>query len=128
MSKTVSMSIGEFMGRKDSKSISHLHKFVTYPLVTVVFHPTGASAATSYQKGDLTGVVNESAAPIFDLFRAAGLPVAGIILSWAAFQFMADRPEKGWRLVKGTGIGYIVLNLVPFGLQLLTDIGDQISK
>ena len=131
MSRTVSMSIGEFMEGKDSKPISHLHKLVTYPLVTIVLYPGSVSAAEtpySYNNGDITGFVNESAAPVFDLFRAAGLPVAGIVLSWAAFQFMGDRPEKGWRLIKGAGIGYIVLNLVPFALTLLTNIGDHMTK
>ena len=73
----------------------------------------------------MTKDVNEAFAPVFDLLRATGLPVAGIVLSVAAYNFMFAKTDRGWRLVFGAGIGYVILNLIPLAFQILTRIGDQ---
>lgn len=123
MARTVSMSIAEFMN-KEPERVSKFHQKITIPLATVPFMlPTPVQAV--YNDGQMTKDVNEAFAPVFDLLRATGLPVAGIVLSVAAYNFMFAKTDRGWRLVFGAGIGYVILNLIPLALQILTRIGDQ---
>lgn len=128
MARTVSMSIGEFMRGEEPFKVTTFQKFVTYPLVSLpFFDPLIAGAESTYNSGDMTKTVDGLFAPIMDLMRAAGLPVCGVMLGYAAFLFMCAKNERAWRLIQGAGIGYIVLNLIPLILNIFTQIGNTVS-
>jgi hypothetical protein len=124
LARTISVgSISEFLIDKPVKKIPLYQKFVTIPLALSPFN-TGHAFANEYeyQKGDMTKEVGIMFEPIADLLVAAGLPFAGIMFAVAAYHFMLAKFDKGLKLIYGTAIGYLILNLIAFGLKLLTTV------
>lgn len=115
-------TIKEFMGKADVK------KLAPYGLIPLAVAPwvAGTKALAS---GQVVEVVAQNSSiyermihafdPLIDLVQALAYPVAMIVVLGGALFIMIGNKEKGFAMMQGAGLGYVLVQLTPMVLNIL---------
>lgn len=111
------------MPTKKQEQIKTIVKLTESALIIsfVVTNPTKAFALET----DIAAKVKHALDPIVDLIQALGYPIAVISMSGGAITMMFNK-KLGLRIIKGTVIGFLVLQFIPGLMSLLVDVGRAI--
>lgn len=84
----------------------------------------------AYAQGDLDSVgrtIIEITQPVMRLFASLGYPVTFGMLTAGILLIITGKKSKGLEMIKWASIGYIALQIIPFGLGLLDSIGRALT-
>lgn len=59
--------------------------------------------------------------PLIDLIQALAYPVAMIVVLGGALFIMIGNKEKGFAMMQGAGLGYVLVQLMPMVLNILVE-------
>jgi hypothetical protein len=92
-----------------------------------------ASATVPVENGDASiltdatlSMIAHALDPIVDLLVAFSLPVASVIVVGNCFWFMLGKNDRGWDGIQKAGLGYILVQLSPFLLKVLHQVGTAL--
>lgn len=63
--------------------------------------------------------------PLIQLLQGLAYPVSFLMLTTGAILVMIGQKSRGLSMIKGAGIGYILLQLTPALMSILVDIGKE---
>ena len=69
-------------------------------------------------------VIAHSLDPVVEILVAFAFPVASVIMAGACFLFMFNRADKGFEMIQRAGLGYVLVQMLPFLLSILKEVGD----
>lgn len=69
-------------------------------------------------------VIAHSLDPVVEILVAFAFPVASVIMAGACFLFMFNRADKGFEMIQRAGLGYVLVQMLPFLLNILKEIGE----
>lgn len=75
---------------------------------------------------DVGSTIIEITKPIMQLFASLGYPVTWGMLLAGILLVITGKREKGFGMMKWASIGYVALQIIPFGLGLLDTIGKAL--
>lgn len=59
--------------------------------------------------------------PLIDLIQALAYPIAMVVVLGGAIMVMINQKEKGYSMMMGAGLGYVLVNMTPMILNILVD-------
>lgn len=71
--------------------------------------------------------VNAALQPLIDVLKEIAKPIAGVMVTWGCLRFMIGQQEEGIHNMQQAAIGYILVQLSPIILKLITGVGDAIA-
>lgn len=127
---TETYTVSEFLNgcKKESKKGSRKFTEVgLLPLAAAPFmhiHHSFAKSDTpiiskAIQDGDLYEKVVHAFDPLVDMIQALAYPVAMIVVLGGALFIMIGNKEKGFTMMQGAGLGYVLVQLTPMVLNIL---------
>lgn len=140
---TESYTISEFMNecKKESKK-TKTRKFSEVGLIplaaTPFIHVKNSFAATisgsdkaletmTTGSGDLYTKVIHAFDPLINIIQALAYPVAMIVVLGGALFIMIGNKEKGFAMMQGAGLGYVLVQLTPMVLNILVSAMKSVS-
>ncbi|WNL49463.1 hypothetical protein [Bacillus phage DZ1] len=69
-------------------------------------------------------VIAHSLDPVVEILVAFAFPVASVIMAGACFLFMFNRADRGFEMIQRAGLGYVLIQMLPFFLNVLKEIGS----
>lgn len=137
--RTESYSIRDFMCKEHEKKVingSDKKKMfelgfmggVTIPFATTLMKSTAYASSNEV----VTVTANEAANAMFDkmlhafdplitLVQALAYPVAMVVVLGGALFVMIGNKEKGFTMMQGAGLGYVLVQMTPLVLNILVD-------
>lgn len=103
---------------------------VSLPLIfTGALKSTKALAASTYQEGavEVVGKVDMyhkmivAFDPLIGLVQALAYPVCMVVVLGGALFIMIGNKEKGFAMMQGAGLGYVLVQMTPIILNILVD-------
>ena len=82
--------------------------------------PAGFIADTSLEM--LANVLD----PLVQIMVAISFPIASVIMISGCFFFMIGNSEKAWQTIMNAGLGYVLIQLSPLFLQILSEVGEAV--
>lgn len=137
--KQESYTIKEFMnGCQKEKRVNHnLKKGALLPLAIVPFthlkHTFAAEGVgtalpvTGSVTSDIYIKVIHAFDPLVDIIQALAYPVAMIVVLGGALFIMIGNKEKGFAMMQGAGLGYVLVQLTPMVLNILVSAMKSVS-
>jgi hypothetical protein len=134
-------SIKEFMNgyQREEKKIDtrKLKKAGLLPLAVVpfthlkhTFASDGVGSAlpvTASATGDIYVKVIHAFDPLVNIIQAFAYPVAMIVVLGGALFIMIGNKEKGFAMMQGAGLGYVLVQLTPMVLNILVSAMKSVS-
>lgn len=77
--------------------------------------------------GDMVAKVTSAFDPLIDIMVGLSLPIAGVMLTAGALLIMIGQKEMGYKLLINCGMGYVLVNLTPIGMDILSMVGDAVG-
>lgn len=120
-------TVKEFMNKGNAK------KLAPYGLIPLAVAPwvTGSKALASDGGGAVMATATNTASiyermihafdPLIDLIQALAYPVAMIVVLGGALFIMIGNKEKGFAMMQGAGLGYVLVQLMPMVLNILVE-------
>ncbi|WP_243355859.1 hypothetical protein [Bacillus litorisediminis] len=137
--RTESFSIKEFMNRENEKKVileSDKKKMfemgfmggVTIPLATALMRTPAYASSNEV----ITVTASETANAMYDkmlhafdplitLVQALAYPIAMVVVLGGALFIMIGNKEKGFSMMQGAGLGYVLVQMTPLVLNILVD-------
>lgn len=85
---------------------------------------TVGEGVTHFVSKHTLNVIAHSLDPVVEILVAFAFPVASVIMAGACFLFMFNRADKGFEMIQRAGLGYVLVQMLPFLLGILKEIGD----
>jgi hypothetical protein len=103
------------------ESLSVLGAISVLPLaVQPFFKSITASAAESVPaSGDMYDKMLHAFDPLVGLIQALAYPVAMVVVLGGALCIMVGQKEKGFGMMQGAGLGYVLVQMTPMVLNIL---------
>ncbi|WP_223592771.1 hypothetical protein [Neobacillus bataviensis] len=79
--------------------------------------PVSAAAATSAMYGRMVHAFD----PLVTLIQALAYPVAMVVVLGGALFIMIGNKEKGFSMMQGAGLGYVLVQMTPMVLNILVE-------
>jgi hypothetical protein len=129
------MSIKEFMNRgknvispeekeimKKGKTAGYAFGLSMLPLAFApIAKPVSAQTVTVAAQGQMYDKMIVAFNPLIDLIQALAYPIAMVVVLGGAIMVMINQKEKGYSLMMGAGLGYVLVNMTPMVLNILVD-------
>lgn len=123
-------TISEFMhGKKANTAVKTAKPYGLVPLAVAPW-VVGTKALAS-DGGQAVAVAGTTAGiyermihafdPLIDLIQALAYPVAMIVVLGGALFIMIGNKEKGFAMMQGAGLGYVLVQLMPMVLNILVE-------
>lgn len=77
--------------------------------------------------GDMVAKVTSAFDPLINIMVGLSLPIAGVMLTAGALLIMVGQKEMGYKLLINCGMGYVLVNLTPLGMDILSMVGGAIN-
>lgn len=133
--RTETMSIKEFMNRgkdvispeekeimKKGKTAGYAFGLSMLPLAFApIAKPVSAQTVTVAAQGQMYDKMIVAFNPLIDLIQALAYPIAMVVVLGGAIMVMINQKEKGYSLMMGAGLGYVLVNMTPMVLNILVD-------
>ena len=133
--RTETMSIKEFMNRgkdvispeekeimKKGKTAGYAFGLSMLPLAFApIAKPVSAQTVTVAAQGQMYDKMIVAFNPLIDLIQALAYPIAMVVVLGGAIMVMINQKEKGYSLMMGAGLGYVLINMTPMVLNILVD-------
>ncbi|MEK5065878.1 hypothetical protein [Cytobacillus sp. FSL R5-0596] len=133
--KTETMSIKEFMNRgkdvispeekeimKKGKTAGYAFGLSMLPLAFApIAKPVSAETVTVAAQGQMYDKMIDAFSPLIDLIQALAYPIAMVVVLGGAIMVMINQKEKGYSMMMGAGLGYVLVNMTPMVLNILVD-------
>ncbi len=133
--RTETMSIKEFMNRgkdvispeekeimKKGKTAGYAFGLSMLPLAFApIAKPVSAETITVAAQGQMYDKMIVAFNPLIDLIQALAYPIAMVVVLGGAIMVMINQKEKGYSLMMGAGLGYVLVNMTPMVLNILVD-------
>ena len=78
-------------------------------------------------KDTFGSAVNTALQPLIDVLKEIAKPIAGVMVTWGSLRFMIGQQEQGIANMQQAAIGYILVQLSPIILKLITGVGDAVA-
>jgi hypothetical protein len=138
--KTESMSIKEFMNRgketlheteliafKEVEQLGTVATISLLPLAVGSFSKVIPASAATYEAVSVTANAEmydrmvTAFDPLIILVQALAYPIATVVVLAGGLMVMIGMKEKGYSLMMGAGLGYVLVNMTPMVLNILVD-------
>jgi hypothetical protein len=121
--KTESMTIKEFMERQYTKKVKKLPSELSMiPLAIMpVLSATPAFAETHRVTDAMYDKMLHAFDPLITLVQALAYPVAMVVVLGGALFVMIGNKEKGFTMMQGAGLGYVLVQMTPLVLNILVE-------
>ncbi|MFE8704149.1 hypothetical protein ACFYKX_26635 [Cytobacillus sp. FJAT-54145] len=132
-----SMSIKEFMNRKEKESMFPLvHQDAvdkgmiagfSLGMVPLIFPMTKAVPASAHEVVTVTAQSQmydkmiTAFDPLINLIQGLAYPIAMIVVLGGSILVMMQQREKGYSMIMGAGLGYVLVQMTPMVLDILVD-------
>lgn len=123
-------TVKEFMaGSKAKTAVKQAKPYGLIPLAVAPF-VVGTRALASEGGQAVVTVANTAGIyermihafdPLIDLIQALAYPVAMIVVLGGALFIMIGNKEKGFAMMQGAGLGYVLVQLMPMVLNILVE-------
>jgi hypothetical protein len=125
-------SIKEFMSRKqevigltEKEKKAFFETGVLIPLAVAPFLKVKAALAAEAVPAAATGAMYSKMVHAFDplvsLIQALAYPVAMVVVLGGALCIMVGQKEKGFSMMQGAGLGYVLVQMTPLVLNILVE-------
>jgi hypothetical protein len=64
--------------------------------------------------------------PLLDVLVALSFPICSVVIVGSCFWFMFGKSDLAWKNIQNAGLGYCIIQLSPFILDLLKNIGNAL--
>ena len=124
--RTTTYNFQEFMQRREKESKL---AFATGATLPILMSPSivGAEEAVPANTDGLYDRTVEAFDPLVVLAQALAYPIASIVVLGGALFIMIGNKEKGFTLMQGAALGYILVQMTPLLLQVLVDAMGAVS-
>lgn len=78
-------------------------------------------AVTAMAQGQMYDKMIIAFNPLIDLIQALAYPIAMVVVLGGAIMVMINQKEKGYSMMMGAGLGYVLVNMTPMILNILVD-------
>jgi hypothetical protein len=65
--------------------------------------------------------------PLLQVLTALAFPICSVVIVGSCFWFIFGNSEKAWKGIQNSALGYCLIQMSPFILDLLKNIGSAIS-
>lgn len=120
-------TIKEFMNRGKAENKATKADKPPYALLPLAFAPV-ISATPAFAQGTATQVTDKmydtmlhAFDPLITLVQALAYPVAMVVVLGGALFIMIGNKEKGFGMMQGAGLGYVLVQMTPLVLNILVD-------
>lgn len=138
--KTETYTIKEFMNgcQRESKEVNarKLSKAGLLPLAALPFthikhtfaaDGVGSALPAMASTGDIYVKMVHAFDPLVNIIQALAYPVAMIVVLGGALFIMIGNKEKGFSMMQGAGLGYVLVQLTPMVLNILVSAMKSVS-
>jgi len=139
---------GEYKAKKKAKRVATAKKVSRLAIPALLGSPTGllfagvsfaaspevmpvtsvgdavVEGGTHFVSKHTLNIIAHSLDPIVEIMVAFAFPVASVIMAGACFLFMFNRADKGFEMIQRAGLGYVLVQMLPFLLNVLKQVGD----
>jgi len=140
---------GEYKTKKKAKRVATAKKVSRLAIPAIIGSPTGllfgamsafaatpevipvatvgdqiVEGGTHFVSKHTLNIIAHSLDPIVEIMVAFAFPVASVIMAGACFLFMFNRADKGFEMIQRAGLGYVLVQMLPFLLNVLKQVGD----
>lgn len=134
------MSIKEFMNRgketlyeseliayEKAKPVGWAFGLSTLPLALALFSKIQTASAQELDAVTVAGNVEmydkmiNAFDPLITLIQSLAYPIAMIVILGGSIMVMINQKEKGYSMMMGAGLGYVLVNMTPMVLNILVD-------
>lgn len=135
--RTESMSIKQFLNRGKELSEQELAVMEkgktaglalglsTLPLVfapiTKAIPASAQDVVTAAAQQDMYSKMVTAFDPLIDLIQGLAYPVAMVVILGGSIMVMINQKEKGYSMMMGAGLGYVLVQMTPMILRILVD-------
>lgn len=81
-------------------------------------------SGTHFVSKHTLNIIAHSLDPVVEILCAFAFPVASVIMAGACFLFMFNRADRGFEMIQRAGLGYVLIQMLPFFLNVLKEVGD----
>ncbi|MCM3665490.1 hypothetical protein M3204_13820 [Mesobacillus subterraneus] len=119
------ISVEEMEIMKKGKTAGYAFGLSMLPLaIAPLTQATTASAheaVTVMAQGQMYDKMIIAFNPLIDLIQALAYPIAMVVVLGGAIMVMINQKEKGYSMMMGAGLGYVLVNMTPMILNILVD-------
>ncbi|EIT85889.1 hypothetical protein A374_08639 [Fictibacillus macauensis ZFHKF-1] len=147
MRRTESIKFSEFMSgeyktnRKEKRRLKTLLKGASVGLAAVPFvgapmafasdgmtmpQAMPVNAVTDWTADKMTEMFTHMLHPILELLKGLSLPVASVMILAKIFLLMFGKTEECWNGIAKVSIAYVLIQLSPFFLDILQELGKAV--
>ncbi|WP_101844198.1 TrbC/VirB2 family protein [Halobacillus sp. Marseille-P3879] len=122
--KTKTYKFGEFMDGS-YKAKTKFHGISLAPLAVAPFFT--AKPVFAQSSDQMYNSVVKAFDPLIGLVQAMAYPVAMVVVLGGALFIMIGNKEKGFSMMQGAGLGYVLVMMTPMVLNILVDAMKGVS-
>lgn len=89
------------------------------PLTKAV--PASAAVVTVAAQHDMYNKMVTAFDPLINLIQGLAYPVAMVVILGGSIMVMINQKEKGYSMMMGAGLGYVLVQMTPMILRILVD-------
>lgn len=136
--RTEAMSIKQFMNKREDtiseQELSVMEKgkmsgialgLSTLPLafapITNAIPASAQEVITAAAQGDMYSKMVTAFEPLINLIQGLAYPVAMVVILGGSIMVMIGQKEKGYGMMMGAGLGYVLVQMSPMILKILVD-------
>lgn len=131
MAKVHSMSVKEFMARKDSKKTTVVKVGAVATIgASLIFAPETSHAmdpTTGWVADKMMDIVTQACDPIIEVLQALAYPAGIIGLTVAGVKMMLNQRDGSVSAIQAVGIGYLMIQSAPWFMDLLKMIVSGVN-
>lgn len=126
------MSVKEFMNRKDDASVAFDKQKAIKVCVTVgvtaislTFGDVSFVAAGAVN-GAVTAKVVHAFEPLVELVKALSYPISLVMMLGGGLFVMVGNSDRGFGMIQKAGLGYVLVQMLPLLMDLLVEIAKSL--
>lgn len=87
---------------------------------------TGDGTVSGYLSSKTLNIIAHALDPLVEVLVALAFPVVSVVITGACFFFIFGNQEKAWSMITRAGLGYALIQMSPFILNVLKEVGDAL--
>jgi hypothetical protein len=107
---------------------------VSIPVMMLANHAMASEGVPDVPEVVPVGAIPEAAKqkiihafdPLIDLMVSLSLPIAGVMITGGALMIMIGMKDRGYSLILSASLGYVLVQMSPFFIDLLAGVGGAL--